>query len=118
MWDGVVPKASNDKSVAHFSWWPQANSTEYVIWKFDQPKTISKSEVYWFIDEDATTTPLSWKLYYRAGDKWLELKNTSPYGLEKDKFNAVTFDAVTTSAIKLETRLGGRSGGISEWKVN
>ncbi|KAB2641806.1 MAG: hypothetical protein DVB25_00560 [Verrucomicrobia bacterium] len=118
MWDGLVPKASNDKSVPHFSWWPQSNSTEYVIWKFDKAKTISQSEVYWFIDEDGTTTPVSWKLYYKAGDKWLECKNSSPYGLEKDKFNVVNFATVTTTAIKLEAKLGGRSGGISEWKVN
>ena len=102
----------------HFSWWPRSGSVEYVIWKFDQPKTISQTGVYWYIDEDATTTPEWWKLYYRAGDHWVEMKNASAYGLEKDKFNVVTFEPVTTSAIKLETKLGGRSGGISEWKVN
>lgn len=118
MWDGLVPKASNDRSVPHFSWWPEANGIEYVIWKFDQPKKISQTEVYWYIDEDGTTTPEWWKLYYKQGDKWVEMKHPGPYGLEKDQFNKVTFDPVTTSAIKLETKLGGRSGGISEWKVN
>jgi hypothetical protein len=48
----------------------------------------------------------------------MEIKNTSPYGLAKDKFNTVTFEPVNTSAIKLETKLGDRSGGISEWIVN
>ena len=91
---------------------------EYVIWKFDQSKAISQAQVYWYIDEDSTTTPEWWKLYYKAGDKWMEIKNTSPYGLAKDKFNTVTFEPVNTSAIKLETKLGDRSGGISEWIVN
>jgi len=118
MWDGLVPKASNDRSVPHFSWWPRAGDVEYVIWKFDQSKAISQAQVYWYIDEDSTTTPEWWKLYYKAGDKWMEIKNTSPYGLAKDKFNTVTFEPVNTSAIKLETKLGDRSGGISEWIVN
>jgi hypothetical protein len=118
MWDGIVPTSSKDRSVPHFSWWPEANSEEYVIWKFDQPKTISQSEVYWYIDEDSTTTPEWWKLYSRQGDKWVEIKTAGTPGLEKDKFNVVTFRPVKTTAIKLVTKLAGRSGGISEWKVN
>ena len=117
MWDGKVPSASNDRTVPHFSWWPNANSIEYVIWKFDKTRTVSQTEVYWYIDEDGTTTPEWWKLYYKDGKTWVEVKNPSGYGLEKDKFNVVTFSAVTTTAIKLETKLGGRSGGISEWRV-
>ena len=117
MWDGLVPKTSDDRTVPHFSWWPRANSVEYVIWKFDEPRTISHSEVYWYIDEDSTTTPEWWKLYVKDGDKWVEVKNPSKYGLEKDRFNEVTFAPVKTTAMKLETKLGGRSGGISEWRV-
>lgn len=118
MWDGIVPKTSDDRSVPHFAWWPESNSEEYVIWKFDAAKTISKTAVYWYIDEDSTTTPEWWKLYYKSGDEWIEMENTSPYTLEKDHFNEVSFTPVTTTAIKLETRLGGRSGGISEWQIH
>jgi hypothetical protein len=42
----------------------------------------------------------------------------APYGTDKDKFNRVTFDAVETTAIRLEVRLSeGFSGGILEWRV-
>jgi len=117
LWDGKVPSASNDRSVPHFSWWPKSRGIEYVIWQFDEPRTVRATEVYWYIDEDATTSPEWWKLYYRDGEEWKEVRTSGAFGLEKDQFNEVAFEAVTTTAIKLEAQLGGRSGGISEWRV-
>ncbi|MDR1160824.1 MAG: hypothetical protein LBK45_00645, partial [Tannerellaceae bacterium] len=63
--------------------------------------------------------PESWKLLYKAGNEWKEVKNPSPYGTALDQYNKVTFDPVTTTELKLVARLyKGYSGGVIEWKVN
>ena len=42
----------------------------------------------------------------------------SPYGVEMDRFNRVTFAPVKATALRLEVRLQPNwSGGILEWKV-
>jgi hypothetical protein len=77
--------------------------------------------VYWFDDQPTgggCRVPASWRLLYRAGKGWREVGHASGYGLAKDRFNRVTFDAVETTALRLEVRLRpGFSGGILEWRV-
>jgi len=44
--------------------------------------------------------------------------NASGYGIAKDKFNSTSFDAIETSAIRMEVKLRDNfSGGILEWRV-
>ena len=41
------------------------------------------------------------------------------YGVEKDRYNAVTFTPVTTAGVRLEvTMQQGWSAGVQEWKVH
>ena len=41
-----------------------------------------------------------------------------PYGVEKDRYNRVTFTPVTTSGLRLEVTMQPEwSAGIQEWKV-
>ena len=121
--DGLVPKSSNDHSIPRMTWWDHKGTTEWAQYDFEKPRKLSKSEVYWFDDETVPQKgqcriPASWKLLYKSGDGWKEVPNTSGYGVAKDKFNATTFDAVETSAIRLEVRLKPNvSGGILEWRV-
>jgi hypothetical protein len=119
--DEAVPTSSNDHSIARFTWWPRNNSIEWVQYNFKQPRAVSRSEVYWF-DDFATgggcRVPRSWKLLYKDGDAWKPVANASGYGVQKDRFNSVTFDEVTTSALRLEVWLqDDYSGGILEWRV-
>ena len=45
-------------------------------------------------------------------------ENENPYGLEKDKYNTITFTPVTTTGLRLElTMRPDYSAGIEEWKV-
>jgi hypothetical protein len=119
--DGVLPKSSDDHSIPRFTWWDHKGTTEWVQYDFEKPRRLKAAEVYWFDDEPSKGgcgVPASWRLLYRAGDQWKEVTNASGYGLEKDKFNWLTFDPVETSAIRLEVRLRkGFSGGILEWRV-
>jgi len=43
---------------------------------------------------------------------------SAPYGVEKDKFNRVPFEPVTTKQLRLVVQLQPEfSGGILEWRV-
>jgi hypothetical protein len=118
--DGILPKSSIDHDVPRFTWWDHKGTTEWVAYEFDKPVPLSKAEVYWFDDtgKGGCRVPKSWRLLWRDGDEWKPVEAGSAYGVEKDKFNAVSFKPVTTKAIRLEVELQpGFSGGILEWRV-
>lgn len=103
-----------------FDWWPKKGTTEWVEYTFDKPARVSSAEVYWFDDtgEGEVRVPASWKILYLDGDAWKPVENASVYGLEKDKYNHVTFQPVSTSALRLEVTMQlNWSAGINEWKV-
>ena len=120
--DQFEPKNSGDLDKLYFYFWGRRNQA-WVEYTFEKPTKISSSEVYWLVFEHYDRSyqlPESWKLQYKnAGGKWVDVKNTSPYGLAPDCYNKVTFEPVTTTALRLETVLQSDfSGGIHEWKVN
>jgi hypothetical protein len=104
-----------------FDWWPKKGSTEWVEYVFDKPATVSSAEVYWFDDtgRGEVRVPASWRILYLDGGQWKPVENTSPYLVEKDKYNKVTFKPVSGSALRLEVTMQPNwSAGIGEWKVN
>jgi hypothetical protein len=118
--DGEIPVSSRDYATPRFTWVPRKGSTEWVTYRFGEPRTVSWCDVYWFDDSGIgyCRPPASWKLYYRDGDAWREVTGASSYGVALDQFNRVTFDAVETSILKLEAQLQpDQSAGILEWRV-
>lgn len=62
--------------------------------------------------------PAKWRLLYKDGDDGRPVQSTSPCGVEKDRFNVVTFEPVTTRALRVEARLRPEfSGGVLEWRL-
>ncbi len=117
--DGEQPAASNDPS-SFFDWWPTKGTTEWVEYAFPSPAKVSASEVYWFDDtgRGEVRVPQTWRLLYKEGGDWKPVDAKDGYGVEKDKYNAVTFVPVTTSGLRLEvTMQPGWSAGVQEWKV-
>lgn len=118
--DNILPKNSIDHDVPRLTWWDRKGTTEWVGYEFARPKTLSKAEVYWFDDtgRGACRVPAGWRLLFKDGDEWRPMEDASAYGIEKDKFNAVKFNPVTTTAIRLEVELKEDfSGGILEWRL-
>jgi len=117
--DGEDPSASDDPTW-YFDWWPRRGTTEWVEYAFARPTTVSEVEVYWFDDtgRGQVRVPASWRVLYKDGADWKPVAAQGPYGVEKDRFNRVTFDPVTTSGLRLEVTLQPEwSAGIQEWKV-
>lgn len=119
--DQYEPQSSNDHSIGYLHWWPKKGTTEWVSYEWPAPVKISEAAVYWFDDtgEGECRVPEFWKLYFKQGDKWVEVKKKGSYGVEKDKYNVVKFSPVKTAGLKLELKLQKDfSAGLQEWKVN
>ncbi|MFT3946555.1 MAG: glycoside hydrolase family 127 protein [Agriterribacter sp.] len=118
--DQYDPQDSQDASASYLHWWPKKNSTEFLQYDFDTAYTISSSGVYWFDDGPfgGCRTPASWKLLYKKDGEWVPVKNTTAYETAKDKYNTVSFEPVTTTALKLEIQQSAdHSAGVHEWMV-
>jgi hypothetical protein len=120
--DGLEPSSSGDHSIARFTWAHHYGTKEWVQYDFKNAQKMSAVEVYWFDDTGVNggicRLPQSWRLLYKQGNEWRPVEKASAYGVEKDRFNRVTFTPVETTALRLEVQLqDGVSGGILEWKV-
>jgi hypothetical protein len=118
--DGIEPASSGDESETFFHWWPRKGTTEWVEYTFPRLTTVSEAQLYWFDDtgRGECRVPRSWRLLYKEGDEWKPVKTSDAYGVDKDRWNKVTFEPRLTSALRLEVTLQeGWSAGIQEWKV-
>jgi hypothetical protein len=101
-------------------WWPKKGTVEWVEYAFKEPVRVSEASVYWFDDTGGGScrVPASWKLLYRAGNKWLPAANAGTYGVAKDAWNKVKFSPVRTAALRLEIQAQKDwSVGVHEWKI-
>ncbi len=118
--DPKEPARSGDQTVSRFTWWDHKSSAEWVSYQFEKPQTFSQISVYWFDDSGSgqCRVPKSWRLEYKDGAVWKPVTGASAYGVERDQYNAVTFDAVTTKELRLSVQLQeGFSGGVLRWRT-
>lgn len=117
--DGEEPASSIDSS-SYFDWWPIKGSTEWAEYAFEKSATVSECQLYWFDDtgQGEVRVPASWRLLYKDGTEWKPVVALGPYGVEKDRYNRVAFQPVTTSGLRVEVTMQPKwSAGIQKWKV-
>jgi DUF1680 family protein len=116
--DQNVPVDSADSSNLQLDFWPHSGTTEWVHFEWEQAHELSRVQVYWFDDtgRGACRVPKSWRVLYQDADgEFQPVKNRGSYGTEKDQFNQVEFEPVTTKAVKIEIDLQKEwSAGIQE----
>jgi DUF1680 family protein len=116
--DQNVPTDSADSSNLQLDFWPHNGTTEWVQFEWNEPHQLSSVKVYWFDDtgRGACRVPEDWRILARDADgQFQPVKNRGAYGTERDMFNKVEFEPVTTTAIKLEIDLQQEwSAGIQE----
>ena len=119
--DGLQPRNSGDHELPRLTWWPHQGTTEWAQFDFDKPLKVSEVSVYWFDDTGiggGCRLPASWKILYRDGEQWKEVRNPHMESVAKDKFNRAAFDAVQTTVLRVEVQLQpNSSGGILEMQV-
>ena len=117
--DGEEPQSSSDPA-SYFDWWPEKGRTEWIEYTFPQKSTVSQVAVYWFDDtgRGEVRVPASWRVLYKDGQEWKPVAANDPAGVEKDKYDKLTFAPVSTDALRLEvTMQPGFSAGLEKWKV-
>ena len=118
--DQNEPQSSRDPSNSYFHWWPKKGTTEWVEYAFNQTATVSEVELYWFDDTGTgqCRVPKSWRLLYKDGQSWKPVETSETLGVEKDRYNKLTFKPVTTDGLRIEVTLQPEwSAGIQEWKA-
>jgi len=117
--DGEEPAASNDPS-SYFDWWPEKGQTEWLEYAFPKTSTVGGVQVYWFDDtgRGEVRVPASWRVLYKDGGDWKPVENAGAWGVEKDRYNKVSFKPVSTSGLRLEVTMQPKwSAGVAKWKL-
>jgi len=119
--DQLVPQNFTDGFAPNFDFWPHKGTAEWVAYEFSQPAPVGSVTVSWFDDTGTgeCRLPASWRVVYRTSDgKWEPVKNASDYAIRKREPVRITFDAVTTTVLRLEVQLPENfSAGLYEWDV-
>ena len=140
IFDQLEPVNSHDGSSYFLRLRPQAGDQAWVQYDFPEATRVSSVDVYWKDDKQYCPVPRAWRLVYRDGSEWKPVKASDAYGVEKDRFNTVHFEPVTTRSLRLEIALRARTyqkgllgppdanwmrdnttwyeGGLIEWRVN
>ncbi len=124
-WDSLAhladaaPPASSAEKPAH-TFFPHLGTTEWLEYRFRTPASVARVEVYWYADTPANRceTPARWRLSYLDGAVWRPVAAQGAYEIAKDKLNVVTFQAVTTAALRIDLELRpALSAGVLRWRV-
>ena len=118
--DGIEPKSSNDHPPALMHWWPHKGTDEWAQYTWKDPVTVNGAQVYWFDDTGGgeCRLPVSWQIEYRDGDAWKPVPASGVYPIRKNRWCAVSFAPVTTTALRLNVKLQPNwAAGVHEWKV-
>lgn len=100
--DGREPLNSADQSHRFFRMRPPVGQPAWLEYEFERPTRIASSNVYWFDDKRFCKLPASWRILYRDGDEWKPVVARGAYDVVKDGYSTVTFEPVTTGAVRLE----------------
>ena len=119
--DQLLPQNFTDGFAANFDFWPHKGTGEWVRYEFAQATKVSAVRVSWFDDTGTgeCRLPVSWRLlYHDDAGTWQPVANASEYAIRKRDPVRVSFDAVTTKALRLEIQLPKDfSAGLYEWEV-
>jgi uncharacterized protein len=119
--DGLVPNRSGEQPAACCHWWPHKGTGEWAQYTWKTPVQVSSTKVYWFDDtgRGECRLPASWRIEYLDAGDWKPVATTEPYPVAKDKWCAVRFAPVTTTALRLDVQLPPDfAAGVHEWKVD
>lgn len=119
--DDLDPADSNDHSIPRHTFWPRVGGTEWLQADFEGSRRVSGCRVYWFDDRDVgggCRVPEAARLMANVDGEWRPVPGAESVGVERDRFNAVTFPAVDVDALRLEVDLqDGSSAGVLEWRI-
>ncbi|MGW5155797.1 glycoside hydrolase family 43 protein [Nonomuraea wenchangensis] len=115
--DGYTPANSADHSHGAYGNWNH-QGTEWIEYRWPTAQTVSRSEVYWFDDDQGIDLPASCRVQYWTGSAYADVPGQSGCGVAANTFNATTFPAISTTRLRLNiTSRTGYSTGVLEWRA-
>jgi hypothetical protein len=116
--NGIYPIQSSDDNdlTPYWGTWPE-EGTQWIELDWSQPVTTNGSSVYFADDGGGVRLPASWTVQYWNGSAFVDVSDPSTYPIADNTFNAVTFDAVTTTRLRVELQSGQGSVGAIQWIV-
>ncbi|MFF0776411.1 glycoside hydrolase family 43 protein [Nonomuraea wenchangensis] len=115
--DGYTPANSADHGHGAYGNWNH-QGTEWIEYRWPTAQTVSRSEVYWFDDDQGIDLPASCRVQYWTGSAYADVPGQSGCGVAANTFNATTFPAISTTRLRLNiTSRTGYSTGVLEWRA-
>ncbi|MEW9548121.1 glycoside hydrolase family 43 protein [Nonomuraea sp. NPDC050783] len=115
--DGYTPTGSADHSHGAYGNWDH-QGTEWIEYRWPAAQTVSRSEVYWFDDDQGIDLPASCRVQYWTGSAYADIPGQSGCGTAANGFNTTTFPSLSTTRLRLSvTSRTGYSTGVLEWRA-
>ncbi|GAA2851264.1 glycosyl hydrolase family 43 [Actinoplanes cyaneus] len=115
--NGGTPANSQDRTHSAYGNWPQ-QGTQWIEYQWPAAKSIDKTSVYWFDDDQGIDLPASCQVQYWNGSAYVAVPGQSSCGVAGNTENVVTFPTVSTTRLRLSiTSRAGYSTGVLEWKA-
>ncbi|MBG0564182.1 glycoside hydrolase family 43 protein [Actinoplanes aureus] len=115
--NGGTPANSQDRSNLVYGNWPQ-QGTQWIEYQWPAARSINRSAVYWFDDNQGIDLPASCQLQYWNGSQYVPVPGQSTCGTAGNVDNVITFNPVNTTRLRLQiTSRSGYSTGVLEWKA-
>jgi hypothetical protein len=114
--DGIEPPSSNDTVNPRWGTWPEEGQ-QWAQLTWSTPVTLSSADVYFFDDNQGIAQPASWTLQFWNGSSYVNVSNPSGYPTAINQYNHVTFNAVSTTRLRVLLQSGEASVGLLEVKA-
>jgi hypothetical protein len=116
--DNYNPTSSSDRGHPIYGNWNNPGFTQWVQYDFGRNVILSRSEIYWFDDNQGIDLPASFFYQYWNGTAWVNVPNAVGNGVLGDQYNGTNFSPITTTKIRATiTAKTGFSTGIEQWRV-
>ncbi|MEU6076782.1 cellulose-binding protein [Micromonospora sp. NPDC047074] len=115
--DGIDPPRSNDTTNRRWGTWPQTG-TQWVDLTWTSTQTVRAVDVYFFDDNGGVRLPAAWRVQSFNGSGYVDVAGASGYPVAVDRYNRVTFTAVSTSRLRVLLTSGAASVGVLEVKAH
>jgi hypothetical protein len=104
--DGVVPKASSNWKVSHFTFDNHVGTHEWVQYDLVTPTQVSSMSLY-LMTGGKYMMPESYRVLFRQDGVWKVAQDVKGTLAEKNQWNKITFFPVQVDAVRLEVTLAG-----------
>ncbi len=113
--DEYEPRNSADHRHGAYGNWPQ-RGTQWVQYEWSKPISATGVAIYWWDDNQGVRLPAAARLSYWNGDAFVKIDK--PVGIDRNAYNNISFDEITTDKIRLEIdSQDNTSTGVIEWRV-